>query len=212
MVHYSNLAKFSTTQGASRGLSATESLLVLLSCTCMHICGQCVRILLLDPVDRSLCLFLIAACQYHVVASFTQVSRRLVAEPRARTCDDDYPASHRLTCTQITCIYLALFQCSRNYKFSLGLTNSNDTSSTTTCLIVSHNLCRTTDNMKLVCWRQNLRRLFRFCALALVGIWHSEEENERDTRPPSHVRSEWGAAVLCDVDSAGCSKAFERTL
>ena len=71
--------------------------LLLVNYAYMHVGGKCVRVLLLHLLNGSLCLLLIAACQYHVVASFTQVARRLIAEPRARTRDDHHTTSHRLT-------------------------------------------------------------------------------------------------------------------
>jgi len=62
----------------------------------MHVGGECVGVLLFYLIDRSFRLFLISARQYDVIASLTQIARRLIAKARAGAGDDDHPSRHRL--------------------------------------------------------------------------------------------------------------------
>jgi len=93
--------------------------------TDVHVGGESIGILLFDLVNCSLCLVLVAARQYHVVASFTQVPSCLIAEARTRTCHDDYPTCHVLTCTNhpyISVCLLTLTSLSYASQFSRSST------------------------------------------------------------------------------------------
>ena len=60
----------------------------------LHECSQRIWILSFDLLDRMVALLLAATREDHVIASFTQMLRYLVAEPRVRARYDDYLPRH----------------------------------------------------------------------------------------------------------------------